>query len=472
MATRERKDVYKLPAGDRTLYWYGRAITALRARATTEPTSWRYQAAIHGFDAASPFWAGAGTLPPSTERSRFWDQCQHGTWYFLPWHRMYLAYFEQIVLQTIVSLGGPSTWALPFWNYSDTTNPAALTMPPAFTSGTPASNPLQMPAAGGLPGRVNTVLQARDVSLTNALASRVFVGMYTGGSTGFGGVITGFNHLGNGHGLVEYTPHDFVHADIGGAMNDVATAALDPIFWLHHANIDRLWQVWLNQGGRSNPTDSRWLTQPFSFHDSRRNVVTLTPAQVMNTTLILGGYTYQGVHPVAGEGVEEGLAREEREPVHCGSTTGPIHLEGQAEELTFHFNPGMDAPYRDDADAWLNFEAIIGKGIAPIHDVYVNMPERCADPERYLLCSLPLFGSDMPPGHGRHGMGITYAVNVTAMVEELRERGEWRPGTMRLHIQPRAQHDGGHGYGHRHGHGHPRRGHWHVTIGRLTFYGQ
>ena len=40
-------------------------------------------------------------------------------------------------------------------------------------------------------------------------------------------------------------------------MGDPLTAAQDPIFWLHHANIDRLWNHWLQQGGgRADPTDS------------------------------------------------------------------------------------------------------------------------------------------------------------------------------------------------------------------------
>ena len=43
-----RRDVWKLPAGDTTLEWYGKAVEALRKRALTEPNSWRYLAAMHG----------------------------------------------------------------------------------------------------------------------------------------------------------------------------------------------------------------------------------------------------------------------------------------------------------------------------------------------------------------------------------------------------------------------------------------
>lgn len=38
--------------------------------------------------------------------------------------------------------------------------------------------------------------------------------------------------------------HDTVHGDIAGDMGDPAVAAFDPIFWLHHANVDRLLRLW------------------------------------------------------------------------------------------------------------------------------------------------------------------------------------------------------------------------------------
>ena len=33
-------------------------------------------------------------------------------------------------------------------------------------------------------------------------------------------------------------------------MSDVTTAAFDPIFWVHHCNIDRLWSLWDATQGR------------------------------------------------------------------------------------------------------------------------------------------------------------------------------------------------------------------------------
>jgi tyrosinase len=67
-------------------------------------------------------------------------------------------------------------------------------------------------------------------------------------------------------------------------MGDPLTAAQDPIFWLHHANIDRLWNHWLQQGkGRADPTDSAWLNTTFTFFDEAGHAVFLTGAEIVDT---------------------------------------------------------------------------------------------------------------------------------------------------------------------------------------------
>src|SRR4051794_7776382 len=66
MATivRVRKDVYKLASTDKTLEWYGKAINELKKRLIKDPTSWRYQAAIHGYDRSEdPLKKSSDVLP-------------------------------------------------------------------------------------------------------------------------------------------------------------------------------------------------------------------------------------------------------------------------------------------------------------------------------------------------------------------------------------------------------------------------
>jgi hypothetical protein len=43
------------------------------------------------------------------------DACSHANWWFLPWHRGYIYYFEQILRE---AAGDPSL-ALPYWNWTE-----------------------------------------------------------------------------------------------------------------------------------------------------------------------------------------------------------------------------------------------------------------------------------------------------------------------------------------------------------------
>jgi tyrosinase len=38
--------------------------------------------------------------------------------------------------------------------------------------------------------------------------------------------------------------HNDVHVWVGGSMSAVPVAGFDPVFWSHHAMIDRLWYLW------------------------------------------------------------------------------------------------------------------------------------------------------------------------------------------------------------------------------------
>jgi tyrosinase len=52
-------------------------------------------------------------------------------------------------------------------------------------------------------------------------------------------------------------------------MADFSTVGGDPLFYLHHANLDRIWESW-NRLGNSNPTDPKYLTRKFAFGDRSR----------------------------------------------------------------------------------------------------------------------------------------------------------------------------------------------------------
>jgi tyrosinase len=446
---KERKNVYKLASTDSTLEWYAKAISDMKKRHTTDPKSWTYQAAMHGFTKSSPFWKGAEPLPPKKDRDEFWKRCQHQTWFFLPWHRMYLAFFEQIVGDTVVELGGPKDWALPFWDYSDATNPEALTMPKAFTHPADVSNELW------IGGRDNTVLEQRYVSL-EALKTVPFVG--GDGRTapvGFGGPETSFTHFGNLNGKLEELPHNMVHGYIGGAMGDANTAALDPVFWLHHANIDRLWQVWINNaGGRTDPLKSTWLDFTFDFHDSKSKKVEMKCKDVEDTRKVLTGYTYEGVPPGLPKPMPRALAKAHdfssplevvaatNDAVPLSTSVTTVHLSlTPSKRKKGNFKAAARNQVNTQQKSVLHFENVTGKGVPSIQDVFLNLSANGKIKEAHYAGSISFFGLDEASTPGVHspGSGQHYALDVTELMSQLRTQPNWNEEQLEVSIEPVRQ---------------------------------
>jgi hypothetical protein len=191
------------PPWDLYTLGYARAIGTMRERQPDDPTSWSYQAALHGTYQvpADPLWNG----------------CQHGSWFFLPWHRMYIWYFEQIVRSAVAESGGPDDWALPYWNYTDGPAGSAV-LPPAFRVETlpdGGPNPLFVPDGNRQPAvNAGAALPSIVTSTAQALRSTSF-------SPGFGGLPRGPVHFANPHGLLESQPHDNIHVVVGGDVTRV-----------------------------------------------------------------------------------------------------------------------------------------------------------------------------------------------------------------------------------------------------------
>ena len=72
-------------------------------------------------------------------------------------------------------------------------------------------------------------------------------------------------------------------------MADFATVGGDPLFYLHHSNLDRIWESW-NRLGNSNPTDPKYLNRKFAFGDRSGKRVDL-PVSAGDRTAQLG-YEY------------------------------------------------------------------------------------------------------------------------------------------------------------------------------------
>lgn len=278
-----RRNVHRL--GDDwadDILWYARAVKALKARPLAQNTSWLFYAGIHGahgdlsrfVPGLDNLWEYYGIIDPTTPRPSqsdqdvYWNQCQHQSWYFLPWHRGYLMGGERLLREAVVDQGGPADWALPYWNYFGTDE---QDLPAAFASADwpdgQGDNPLFVAQRWGDGSGGGISISLSEVNL-NAMDDVPFKGIATGGNPGFGGPETGFWPGGGSSGGVESQPHNIVHTLVGGSepgtgvpglMSYPPTAGLDPIFYLHHANIDRLWSSWLRDASHNNPTEANWL---------------------------------------------------------------------------------------------------------------------------------------------------------------------------------------------------------------------
>jgi tyrosinase len=503
---RIRRDVWKLgqQPWDDVILWYARGVAALRERPIARRDSWAFFGAMHGFDEgvwrAFDYLQSGDSLPSGADRSQFWMQCQHQSWYFLPWHRGYVTAFETVLRAAVVELGGPADWALPYWDYSNTTEPHALSLPPAFVEPTlpdGARNPLvERRRYGDGTGRI--VIEPPDVALT-ALREPRFEGSMSGGSTGFGGVRTAFRHSGaqSANSRVERQPHNVVHSLVGGRIPGVnekdprsyglmlmpITAALDPIFWLHHANIDRLWEIWLRRDSTNqNPTAPQWLTGP----SDRRFVVpwsdgstwAFTASEVIDTQAPRLDYAYESLaDPFGGTNfvalrlerlgapatmvaaASERTATETRmmEPRAelMGANQEAVHLAGDAVEtrvridravarrtlLSMRTNPSalthpteVVAPDR----VFLNLENVRGVNEAAVFYVYVEHAD--AGLAETLVGVVSLFGvrEASAPDGAHAGNGLTESLEISDVVDRLHAAGVEELDDLRVRLVPRT----------------------------------
>ncbi|MCJ1391703.1 hypothetical protein MMC18_004568 [Xylographa bjoerkii] len=212
--------------------------------------------------------------------------CTHGSILFPTWHRLYVALYEQLlhanarsIAATYNSSDGPAyrvaaeAFRIPYWDWSLNPTMPGLINTPTITITTPKGvqdvpnplynytfNPLPTspgfperdtvsqflstvryptsldPNATSQPGKVNNQLQANAETLHDLtyqiLASERDYANFTSS------VFSNGNSLEN--------MHNMIHAMVGngGHMSYIPYSSFDPIFWLHHANVDRLTTIW------------------------------------------------------------------------------------------------------------------------------------------------------------------------------------------------------------------------------------
>jgi hypothetical protein len=279
---------------ERRLSALRKGVRAMKKRKPSDPLSWFYQASIHGVTPEAVQKATADD--PNVDKvfkKRYWNQCPHdgeNSANFLPWHRGYTYYFERILRMHTED----DKFSLPYWNYTERGN---RKFPKEFgiqhmdgnlsNNSEDNINPLYLPErdfyftgyehpfATGLP-LLELTDSAVDISLS--MNTAVFFGETE--REGLGGGIADEDP--STRGLLESYPHDQIHRAVGGiidstsgtpavgAMATPPTAGFDPIFSIHHSNIDRLWAQWSCMPGKSwgKLPPAYWFSErPWYFYD-------------------------------------------------------------------------------------------------------------------------------------------------------------------------------------------------------------
>lgn len=312
-----RENIYTFMLSPAKVAALRRGVQVMKSRSDNIRTSWAYQANMHGTTSRSSMTA--------------WNTCDHGTFFFFPWHRMYLYFFERILRQA----SGEPTLALPYWNYSDVEAQRVLPEPFRIPADEVANSLYESDRTGNININGGASLPATIVAYASAFRRTNFFHTTTGSSFG-GRRVSQTGHASSGKGELERRPHDQVHVSIGGLMGNPVTAAQDPIFWLHHANIDRLWERWLRQGGgRVNPTDDvDWMNDTFTFFDENNDAVQMSGKQVLDTATQLN-YIYDDPMSASNNSVASSPSTDISSQRTGESTPQEISISASAQQVTF-----------------------------------------------------------------------------------------------------------------------------------------
>ena len=460
-APKLRRSLHGMAPNDTILQTWRDGVRLLKAASGN--ISWASFAAIHGDDNG-------------------FNLCPHGDWYFLPWHRAFILMYERAVQQ----LTGNDNFAMPYWDWtSDRSIPAAFE-DPTFN------------------GQPNSLFESqRDASLTDSLPDSVvgqgiinqiltqspFETFGTSRPTDPQEVVQ--NNLDQNwincemcgvKGVLEATPHDLVHGFVGGLMGD-SRSARDPLFMMHHCNIDRIWSMW-NQGGQLDFPDPLWTDMTFQNNFFNPDGTPFSPKVTDLLTPKSLGYTYVPTSiPVVTLTVTPAiLAQSDKfRSLYAApnlATAKPAGISTYVATNTQVATPAkyLEVPVEVDENALMpvahrasspsGFETLSlvsarvqylsgPRAFAFLRDidygqqenteyrVFINCDYLSAvtpTTDRHYVGSFGFFG---PPGsHGGHGgkerRKPSIAVDLTAAIERVYGSATVSPGRLRVQIQPVA----------------------------------
>ncbi|KAK3333928.1 hypothetical protein B0T19DRAFT_491238 [Cercophora scortea] len=263
------------------------ALSSLQAVNETDELSYFQIAGIHGLPHRA--WNGVEQVPGAPSGAGY---CPHGELLFATWHRPYVALFEQTLVSHAVAiasqypaniaptyLSAAQTLRQPYWDWAAEPLLPPATTTPNITITSPRGsitipNPLYsyrfqpgslqstfpgslsqynqtircLSSSPGTPGQDNnlnnaTASDASMASVSSDLLAQVydvFTRTVTFEAMAYDNSSSPASSFENPHNIV----HDKAGCGAGSTLGNIDWSAFDPLFMLHHCNVDRLVAMW------------------------------------------------------------------------------------------------------------------------------------------------------------------------------------------------------------------------------------
>lgn len=261
------------------------ALDGIMMDAEAKDTSYFSISGIHG----APYVPWQQPAPGTTgapQYNRNLGYCFHGSPLFNTWHRPYLLLIEQVIVKRAITIANQFTDAktkasyltaaktlrLPYWDWADPKTQSAF--PPIVMQATVSvtrpvngvatkatiANPFYRYrfhergrlASQGFGSFANSQYTVRNPTSTwgdqSAKGSTSMQGGFTTRRSSTFTALTAQTAFNSFNNALE-SLHNDVHVRSGGSnpqghLNAIPFSSFDPLFWLHHANVDRLFALW------------------------------------------------------------------------------------------------------------------------------------------------------------------------------------------------------------------------------------
>lgn len=264
--------IYALAGPEWDLYIL--ALSAFQEVNETDPLSYFAISGIHGIPHST--WNGVGQVPGGPEGRGY---CPHNELLFPSWHRPYLALFEQALVSHAVRIAdqyhssqapaykaAAQTLRLPYWDWGlQAKLPTAATLVNITVNAPEGSRTLRNPLYSYRFQRLSVLSQfGGDLSKTPETVRCGASGSNNATESDLGMSAVARNLASDVYDVFIRTsryetmaflssegpsfeaPHNLVHmtAGCGGTLGYVDWSAFDPLFMLHHVNVDRYFAMW------------------------------------------------------------------------------------------------------------------------------------------------------------------------------------------------------------------------------------